>query len=240
MFFHTLIIFLAITGALVWSYILWAMVRTFPYAFICATSVMRCQLRAMRRAKRSPTWSRLPAAFFHHFWSFLGTTPGSISLTGKDWAWRGVGDWNANAPISPIEVNWPLPPVDVKETTPMANHEDGSWPRHDRFTMSDWADQVVNGDTNQGYPAFVVAHCMDEGINPLAIFLEDADREDDILTRKDPSRTSAHLDGSYPRADWVHEVQNEDTRIGWRAWQLAQDDAREGMSPDISETQGQM
>lgn len=101
----------------------------------------------------------------------------------------------------------------------------GAWERHARFTMADWAYEVENEDNDHGYAAFVVASCaaMDEAVPPP--FAEDAQRAFDELATFDATLTEADrdaLDQAYPREDWVREVCDEDTRLGFRLWQIHQ------------------
>lgn len=106
----------------------------------------------------------------------------------------------------------------------------GAWERHPRFTMADWAQQVANDETDAGYAAFVVASCEAMGEPMPPSFLEDAQRQLDVLAACDDELTDADreaMDQAYPRSDWEYEVGNEDTRVGFRLWQIGQRDAHQ-------------
>lgn len=251
MFFHIMTIVLALTGALVWAIGIYLLARALPAAIVSAFSVSRCQLRAMRLGKRSPRWHLLPKSFFGHVWDFMGSPAGSLTIRGSNYEWRGVGDWSAYPPASSAPVK--TSPSIKSEQEPLivgampkrerlspdvVESDDGSWLRHTKITMAAWAHAVANGDTNQGYAAFVVDTCLAEGEAVPVEFQKDADREDDELTRRDPSCSIAHFDASYPRENWVDEVNAEDTRVGWRVWQLHQDQADQDIEREGSEDAG--
>jgi hypothetical protein len=235
MFLHILFILLALTGAVVWILGAWFVLGPVPRAIISASSVLRCQLKAMRLGKRSPKWHRLPSAFLRQFWEFLGTRPGSLSMTGSNWAWRGVGDWDAHVPTTAVRVG-PFAPDSGEEdeedqdeqkvSAPAKKIKEDNETDHARFTLTDWAQAVSQGETNEGYPAFVVNGCLSAGLSFPKRFSADLDKEEDQLTQKDPKRNTAAFDRDYPRTLWQQEVQAQNTRLGWRVWQLTRDDAK--------------
>lgn len=103
-----------------------------------------------------------------------------------------------------------------------------AWERHPRFTMAAWAHQVTDGITDGSYAEFVVNACAAAGEPAPTSFYDQVlaqrdQRDAQILALGD--EVCAALDEDYPREDWVYEVQNEDTRIGFRAWQLGQHEA---------------
>ena len=113
-------------------------------------------------------------------------------------------------------------------SSPSFENDFGAWERHPRFSMADWAQQVTNNETDAGYAAYVVGACeaMGEPI-PLA-FLDRAQDERNLLAAQDACLSDAEcddLDRDYPRQDWQYEVENEDTRIGFRLWQINQCEA---------------
>ena len=98
---HALGLFFTITGILFWVIVAFMCLRSLPYALVCACSLLKCQLRAMRLGHRSPRWHRLPQTFLGEVWRFWGSTPGGITVKGSNYHWAGPGDWWARAVLEP-------------------------------------------------------------------------------------------------------------------------------------------
>ena len=96
------------------------------------------------------------------------------------------------------------------------------WTEAPQVPHREWQVAVANGDTEDGYMAFVVSRLRGAG---RSFQFEDLNLEDEALTPA-PS-VSAEVSDRFPKSWWLDEVAALDTRHGYAAWAVSQQQALE-------------
>lgn len=96
---HVIECLLEITGGLVWLIVGGILSKEGLIAAVRTGSLIRCQLSAMKAGHRQPKWHRLPRTLLSTWWDFLMSD--RLTITGRNYEWRGVGDWTVTARVAP-------------------------------------------------------------------------------------------------------------------------------------------
>ena len=92
------------------------------------------------------------------------------------------------------------------------------WVEDPDFRHEAWQADVAEGNTLMGYMAWVVTQhqAMGHAVDPAAVSL---------LEQQD--RPSVAEEAAYPEEDWLHEVEELNTRRGYWEWVASQAEANE-------------
>lgn len=98
------------------------------------------------------------------------------------------------------------------------NDQGNLWHRDSNYPMDWWAREVENGDTRSNYLDWVLSMYEGDDQQPPAELLEEIERvKNDALPF-----VPAKYRNRYPEEDWVREVENIDTRLGYESWLVSQ------------------
>jgi hypothetical protein len=97
--------------------------------------------------------------------------------------------------------------------------DDSSWYRDENYTMEDWSYAMLNEDGTSGYIDWVISKYESDDLEVPQRVL------DQVMTAEElglaPDNTAPVTDkyrSRYPLEDWLREVEDFDTRVGYETW----------------------
>lgn len=110
----------------------------------------------------------------------------------------------------------------TEETSPMLDldeEDDSSWYRDDNYTMEDWAYRMVNDEETTGYIDWVISQYESDELEvPQKVLDQVMTAEELGMNPDNTAPVSDKYRSRYPLEDWLHEVEEFDTRVGYEVW----------------------
>lgn len=97
--------------------------------------------------------------------------------------------------------------------------QEGQWYRDQSYTMEQWGWEARNGDDPPDYLLWVLQKYEDDQIEAPASLIEEIERIGGAVQDGDIyANVPEKFRSLYPVEDWQCEAENNDTRLGYRAW----------------------
>lgn len=107
----------------------------------------------------------------------------------------------------------------MKDCDMPVDEHDSLWYRDKNYSMKDWVYAMVNDDGSTGYIDWVVSQYEGDGLDvPQEVLDQIITAEEQGMNPDNTAPVSDKYRTRYPHEDWLREVEEFDTHIGYEAW----------------------